>query len=155
MGSAQAIKTCLAKSFQFSGPASRSEFWWFLLFTFAVYAILFFAVDLRLLQMDIDGDFAFLPFADTFLLLTLPASAAVTARRLQDRNIPGTAGATLVIAVVILGFAPLLTDVDRFHWFYSFETALIIVNLGVLILCALPSTPGFNRYGPNPNEVPQ
>lgn len=29
MGPVQAIKTCLAKSFQFSGRASRAEFWWF------------------------------------------------------------------------------------------------------------------------------
>jgi uncharacterized membrane protein YhaH (DUF805 family) len=29
MGPAQAIRTGLAKSFQFSGRASRSEFWWF------------------------------------------------------------------------------------------------------------------------------
>jgi uncharacterized membrane protein YhaH (DUF805 family) len=31
MGPAQAIRTGLAKSFQFSGRASRSEFWWFAL----------------------------------------------------------------------------------------------------------------------------
>ena len=29
MRPAQAIKTCLIKSFNFSGRASRSEFWWF------------------------------------------------------------------------------------------------------------------------------
>ncbi len=29
MGPAQAIRTGFAKSFQFSGRASRSEFWWF------------------------------------------------------------------------------------------------------------------------------
>ena len=34
MGPVQALKTCLRKSFQFSGRASRSEFWWFM--TFAV-----------------------------------------------------------------------------------------------------------------------
>ena len=31
MGSAQAIRTCLTKSFQFSGRTSRPEFWWFAL----------------------------------------------------------------------------------------------------------------------------
>lgn len=31
MGPLDAIKTCLAKSFQFKGRASRSEFWWFTL----------------------------------------------------------------------------------------------------------------------------
>ena len=29
MGPLDAIKTCLAKSFQFKGRASRAEFWWF------------------------------------------------------------------------------------------------------------------------------
>ena len=32
VGPVQAIKTCLSKSFKFSGRASRSEFWWFVLF---------------------------------------------------------------------------------------------------------------------------
>ncbi|WP_342076667.1 DUF805 domain-containing protein [Yoonia sp. SS1-5] len=40
MGPADAIKTCLAKSFQFKGRASRSEFWWYggllLVVTFAL-----------------------------------------------------------------------------------------------------------------------
>ncbi len=38
MGPLDAIKTCLAKSFQFKGRASRSEFWW----PFAVFAVLAF-----------------------------------------------------------------------------------------------------------------
>ncbi len=36
MGPAQAIRTGLAKSFQFSGRASRSEFWWFAVFCFLI-----------------------------------------------------------------------------------------------------------------------
>lgn len=36
----EAIKTCLTKSFQFSGRASRSEFWWFAAFVCAVAAVL-------------------------------------------------------------------------------------------------------------------
>ncbi len=40
MGPIDAIKTCLIKSFQFSGRASRSEFWWFAVFVGAVAAVL-------------------------------------------------------------------------------------------------------------------
>lgn len=36
MGFVEAIKTCLAKYFVFSGRAARSEYWWFVLFVVLV-----------------------------------------------------------------------------------------------------------------------
>ncbi len=36
MGFSQAISTCMAKYFTFSGRAGRSEFWWFYLFTILI-----------------------------------------------------------------------------------------------------------------------
>ena len=36
MGFVDAIKTCLAKFFVFSGRAVRSEYWWFVLFVVVV-----------------------------------------------------------------------------------------------------------------------
>lgn len=39
MGFGQAVRTCLGKYGTFSGRASRSEFWWFYLFTTIVSGI--------------------------------------------------------------------------------------------------------------------
>ena len=69
MRPAQAIKIGFTKSFQFSGRASRSEFWWFFLFQIIVMVIASFLGDV------VSGIVS--------IALLLPAFA-VGARRLHD-----------------------------------------------------------------------
>ena len=79
MGPVQAIKTCLAKSFQFSGRASRPEYWWF-----APLGILFPIVGAK----GMNGDVIYLSPPVRFvvvILLSIPLISA-TARRLADVN---------------------------------------------------------------------
>jgi uncharacterized membrane protein YhaH (DUF805 family) len=64
-----AMKTCLTKYASFKGCASRSEFWWWILFTSIA------AVVLRSLSYYLSA---------LFSLATLLPSIAVTARRLHD-----------------------------------------------------------------------
>jgi uncharacterized membrane protein YhaH (DUF805 family) len=71
-----AVKTCLTKYVDFSGRATRSEYWWFYLFQLLV------SVAANLLG-SVFGLFALLP-----LLLLLPGLAA-GARRLHDINRSG------------------------------------------------------------------
>jgi uncharacterized membrane protein YhaH (DUF805 family) len=66
---AESIRTCLTKYVDFNGTASRSEFWWFMLFVFIV------AVALSLISATIAGLFQ--------LAMLLPC-LAVGARRLHD-----------------------------------------------------------------------
>jgi uncharacterized membrane protein YhaH (DUF805 family) len=146
------IRTCFQKYVDFSGRASRPEFWWFFLFTVIAQAVL--------------G--VFLPGV-AFLVLLLPTLAA-TARRLHDTGRSAwwlmsylAAGmGTIIMAVAALILA---LEGDEFFGLYEIEGAdlaaivvLFLVGLAAgaigsllpLILCALPGTIGSNRYGDDP-----
>lgn len=69
MSFAAAVEICFRKYFNFNGCASRSEFWWWFVFTLIVTATL------RALSYNLAAVFSFATF--------LP-SIAVTARRLHD-----------------------------------------------------------------------
>lgn len=68
------IKTCFTKYVDFSGTASRSEFWWWVLFCL-IGSILLEVVNYRI--------------GVAFTLATLLPYFAVTARRLHDTNRSG------------------------------------------------------------------
>lgn len=67
------IKTCLKNYAEFSGRATRSEFWWFVLFTFLVCAGLTIVDPTQMLAS----------LASLFFLLPM---LAVGVRRLHDRD---------------------------------------------------------------------
>ena len=75
------IKTCFKKYAEFSGRASRSEFWYFWLFNYATYAILI------ILGLNISLNFFW--FFAIFFLVNLIPFIAVIARRLHDINKSG------------------------------------------------------------------
>ena len=82
MNFTDAIKTCLKEKYaNFSGRASRSEFWFFYLFNLICYAILF------LLVFSVGFEF-FWVFAIFIFAMILP-SIAVLVRRLHDVNKSG------------------------------------------------------------------
>ena len=70
----ESIKTCLSKFADFNGRASRSEYWWYVLFIVLTGAILS-AINRNL--------------AALFYLVTLLPSIAAAARRLHDTNRSG------------------------------------------------------------------
>lgn len=70
----ESIKTCFSKYADFKGRASRSEFWWFMLFNVACYIVTSFISDALYLL---------------FALATLLPSLAVGARRLHDTDRSG------------------------------------------------------------------
>ncbi|HYP82306.1 DUF805 domain-containing protein [Variovorax sp.] len=69
MNFTQAVQVCLRKYVEFSGRASRSEFWWFALF--------------QLIVLVVAGIFGDRIYGIAALLLLLPSLAAA-ARRLHD-----------------------------------------------------------------------
>ena len=74
MSFVDAVKTCFAKYADFEGCASRSEFWWWILFTSLA------ALALHSLSYRLSGAFS---------IATLLPSIAVTARRLHDTDRSG------------------------------------------------------------------
>ena len=162
----ESIKTCFQKYIDFSGRASRSEFWWFVLFTFVA------SVALSVMGLA-EPLLIFLQWI--FSLLVLLPSLAVMARRLHDTNrtawwlllhlVSGLGVALgLIFVIVALGFA---YGGHLNMWggggedYDGLITGLVIgaiISLVVGVGCAitllvffvLPGTVGPNRYGPDP-----
>ena len=75
------IKTCYKKYTKFEGRAPRSEFWYFWLFNYSMYAILI------IIALNISLKFFW--FFGAFFLVNFIPFIAVTARRLHDVNKSG------------------------------------------------------------------
>jgi uncharacterized membrane protein YhaH (DUF805 family) len=86
-----AIKTCFAKYVDFSGCASRPEFWWWVLFTILA------SLTLRSISYSLSG---------VFSLATLLPSIAVTIRRLHDTD--RTGWWTLLYFIPLVGWIILI-----------------------------------------------
>ncbi len=86
-----AVKTCLTKYADFNGRASRSEYWWYVLF-----------IMLASLALSIVND----KLSTLFALATLLPSIAVAARRLHGTNRSGWL--QLIALIPILGWLVLL-----------------------------------------------
>ena len=113
----QSISTCMRKYVTFSGRATRSEFWWFYLFTVLVNLAATFQassfMSVLLERQDITehestyflNNFFFLYLSTiTSLILFLP-SLAVATRRLHDI---GRSGWWIFISFTVIGIIPLL-----------------------------------------------
>ncbi len=81
----ESIRTCLTKYVDFNGTASRSEFWWFVLFVFLV------CVALNIVSPLVGGLFG--------LAMLLPELAA-GARRLHDTGKSGWLQLLLLIPLI-------------------------------------------------------
>jgi len=150
MGFGEAIKTCLRKYADFSGRASRSEFWWFQVFAFMPV----FVIDLlKLLGWSAQVT------AAIFCLLLISPWTAVSTRRLHDMGKP--------LSYMLLIFALLLAIiVSNILLTLQLDTigASIVTIVAVASVCvssivfwiwlfAKSSDPAPNKYGPNPHEV--
>ena len=87
---AESVRTCFTKYADFNGTASRSEFWWFMLFVYLVIAAL------SLLSTTLTSIFA--------VAVLLPY-LAVGARRLHDT---GRSGWWLLLLIVPFGVIVLI-----------------------------------------------
>lgn len=135
MNMMEAVRTVYSKYVTFSGRASRSELWWFVLFYFIVYMVLGF-VDSMLFGTVQEsgsltgGDYSFSSSTTTpilsgiFALASMLPSIAVTVRRMHDINRSGW--------WVLISFIPLVGTIILIVW------------------CATGGDRGENRFGPDP-----
>ena len=132
----ESIKTCFAKYIDFNGRASRSEYWWFFLFTMIV----------RVLTGWIPG----VGFV-VMLGLLLPSLSA-TVRRLHDTNRTGW-WLLLPIVLTLIGIVVGISLVFSGLLFLGIGLSLIGSIAGFLALLAFLIQPGDrhdNQYGPDP-----
>ncbi len=92
MSFGQSISVCMSKYVDFKGRASRSEYWWFYLFT----------VLLSWGAMLVDGSGIVSSIVNLAFLLP---SLAAAARRLHDTN---RSGWWMLISLTIIGLIPLI-----------------------------------------------
>jgi len=138
MGFGQAVRTCLGKYGTFSGRASRSEFWWFYLFTTIVSGIpillggIFLGVSSGSSADGSAGGISLLIAVLLYIvgvlvsLAFLVPSIAVGCRRLHDR---GTSGWLQLLLLVPCA------------------------NIVLIIFWILAGTNGDNIYGPRPTNA--
>ena len=123
-----AVKRAFQKYATFSGRASRSEYWWFTLFTFLA-----------------------------FLALGIPAGALGTATSTDGGQTPGPAGVPFLILLTVFYFAILVPSlaitVRRLHD-AGYSGWLILLNLVpvgglvIFIFTVLGTSPAAAKYGP-------
>jgi uncharacterized membrane protein YhaH (DUF805 family) len=104
---------------QFSGRATRAEYWWFYLVTIAV------SILLSIIDMILNTPLEFISLI--YLIVSLIPSTSIQVRRLHD--------------------------VDKSGWYMLLNLVIIIGWIWLLILNILDSTPGDNKYGPNPKGI--
>lgn len=135
-----AVKICLTRKYcSFKGRASRSEFWWFCLFTLILNLI----VALVGLLLPALGSIV---SAVQALWLLLP-TVGVTTRRLHDRNLSGW-WQVLPLAAVLPAIAGAVLGADALLVLAGSAAAL--ASLGLLVVYVLKGTTGPNRFGPDP-----
>lgn len=136
----EAVTVCLTKKYcSFKGRASRSEFWWFCLFTL----LLNIAVAI---VGAIAPAMASILSAVQALWLLLP-TVAVATRRLHDRDLSGWWQA-LPAALMLPGLIGLAVDAE---WlFIVVALAVSIASIGLMVVYAFKGTTGPNRFGPDP-----
>ncbi|HHL21687.1 MAG TPA: DUF805 domain-containing protein [Aliiroseovarius sp.] len=124
-----AIKTCFNKYATFSGRAPRSEYWWFILFTWVAMMLLSF-VDSVMFGTVTVGPGTFMAYSDTayfsgtFALATVVPTLAVAVRRLHDT--------------------------DRSGWWILIGLIPLIGAIVLIVFFATEGTRGDNRFGPDP-----
>ena len=137
-----AVRTCLFRKYSdFRGRASRSEFWWFVLFGAIVNSFLG-------IFSNASPQTGMLTSGLVSLVLLLP-HLAVTARRLHDASLSGWVQAA-PIGLAALGGLALYLDFGTSAYMCIMLAGLS--GLGLLILYARRGTVGPNRFGPDPLE---
>ena len=172
----EAVRTCFSKYVTFSGRASRSDYWYFVLFVILgsivcniVDTILFGTATVETGPGEINASASTNgPINALFSLATLLPSLAAGWRRMHDT---GRSGLFLLYPLIVMigiitfvGFLsgfPALMAGDFSGIIGGTSAIILVVAVIVLIISPLlvlwwltrPSQPGTNTFGPNPHEV--
>ena len=124
------IDTVKNKYTDFNGRATRSEYWYFVLF--------YFIISLILTLIDVN-------FINPHLDLTPEAA-------MQGSVLTGVFALALLLPQIALGIRR-LHDTGRSGWWYLLILIPILGWLVLIYFYILDSQPGANAYGPNPKGL--
>ena len=166
----ESVKTCIRKYADFTGRATRAEFWWWVLAT-TIVSMAFSAVDSFI--NAVTSSYFFSPLSSIFGLAILLPNLAVTARRLHDTGKSGWWQLVWVV-VAILAIVPAIMGVIAGlagffsggqgwdNWWSNLSWIPIVVGVLVTFLIWLgifiwwlvwmvkQGQSGSNHYGPDP-----
>ena len=166
--------TPIKKYAQFSGRASRAEFWWFTLFILLSYIVVWFLLIGALGGMAASGAQpsagifgamgAGMIFMLLFWLALIIPTLAVQTRRLHDINRSGwwLLGFYILYALyMVMSFGTVFSagmdptaaaqpDLGALGITMVLGLAMFIYMIVLLVFYCLPGTPGQNNYGPDP-----
>lgn len=144
MGFGQAISSGFSKFFVWRGRASRSEFWWWILFSILALIV----------ALIIDQAFGFKIYSVSTDYTGAGAETLVTY---------GKVGIVYPVVAIILFFPTLAVTVRRLHdtnhsgWWWWLQLLNFLCAIGTIILVLAfyirESDPVENRYGPPPVTV--
>ena len=147
---------------EFSGRSRRKEFWMFQLLNLIVagvlYSLLFAGGAASLFMAGAGADGAVTAgeldqvsigplfwiaaiLLGLWALATLIPSLAVTVRRLHDRNMSGWYLLGFIVVVVVLSLIPFIGPI-----------LVLALEIGYIVILALPGTSGANKYGADPKD---
>jgi uncharacterized membrane protein YhaH (DUF805 family) len=153
----RSISNVFRRAFQFNGRSQRSEYWWWALF------VIILNLAAGLLEPLID-----MPYFLGMSLLSLIIYAiyfvpdlTVGWRRLQDTSRPGWIYGIYVATTTIMSIIPntlIFTFMGRADGVFNANSILVFTGIYLIlfalliVLLALPSQKGDNRFGPHPYE---
>ncbi len=135
MGFPESVRTCFGKFADFQGRASRSEFWWF--FLFSVLVSLGLTIPL-------------------YVLMAIAAAVGDNGAGAGLAAVISIIWSIVVVIITIVLLIPLLAvGARRLHDYGQSAWFLLLYfvpcgNLVLIVLWALGGTPGDNPYGPRP-----
>ncbi|UXM95993.1 DUF805 domain-containing protein [Bartonella sp. HY329] len=155
----------LEKNFTLSGRATRSEYWWSILFQVIAVALIFLSLELlvKILPFSSRGADLFenLTILFTGLVFLVPMTT-VQVRRLHDRDM---SGAWVIIPLMVTVFIQLYDFIEFFfedYLYYFLPSSpfyypawaafccLLFLDLIIFISLIFDGTYGANKYGEDP-----
>ena len=144
-GFSEAISVCLSKYATFSGRASRSEYWWFALFTGLV------GVGTGAADAVFFRNVPFEPLNSLAALALVLPGVAVTIRRLHDIDRSGWwVGAPLILAAIALAILFASGPYISQSTFVVIRALFICVAISwflIFLFSLIPGKPRRNRFG--------
>lgn len=156
----EAVQSVFSKYFQFSGRARRSEYWYWVLFTFLA-GIVFGILDGLIFGWETEDPGV---LGGVFSLATFIPGLSVSWRRLHDTNrsgwwLGGFYLALIPLIAIFVGVVLGLTatggtegNVPLMVLVGVFALALLAYSIVMLVFFAQDSQPGDNQFGPNPKD---
>jgi uncharacterized membrane protein YhaH (DUF805 family) len=116
---------------QFSGRATRAEYWWFYLVDFSIFILALIVEEVFSIPSMISG---------FYLLISLIPMISVQVRRLHDVSKSGWILIwPILFALISFLIIPIILVFASIIW--------------IFVLTTRDSTPGDNKYGPNPKGI--